>query len=414
MFVVNDDNIKDELVEMKKIIQGFNTLGLDKFKRNITIAKTKLLQDRFMHLRSFVKDSNDQMLKKDLRDINKGLDSITIIMYNWYKMEDWKDNLFLSGKEFVSNQVRKELSHINGIDSSDEYKVVLKLLDMFTTKYPSYRLIIGNNNTIDINIPKEEVNQYIRVCAFSDTISELENNKDQMSEGKFRLEMRKILLDIDMFIEANKDMSHYSKAAIILKNGFIDKVNKLKKKYDIKDTYIKYYPYSKSLSVDQYSDIRKCIDLSKLVVPVKEFKFETSDTHKYGKLDAVTSIKLNKHKIVWRENMVKNKTFFRYVLDMVREHDLVTEIILNGDSKLINRILKDFKGIIAICDRDNGETIIGTIKARNRWFGGGKHRAEKILANYLIGSSQYFLLEAYNNKENRKDIDMKHLINTLK
>ena len=112
--------------------------------------------------------------------------------------------------------------------------------------------------------------------------------------------------------------------------------------------------------------------------------------------------------------MVKNKTFFRYVLDMVREHDLVTEIILNGDSKLINRILKDFKGIIAICDGDNGETIIGTIKARNRWFGGGKNRAEKILANYLIGSSQYFLLEAYNNKENRKDSDMKHLINTLK
>ena len=270
-------------------------------------------------------------------------------------------------EEELSKKVYSDFEYINSIDDVEDGGAnLISAINKFSKDYPTYRLCFSDKEKIRVIFPIKERNIIRDIRNLDRLIDMIKSDIDDHGDLALKM-LNKINNEIEMIIMQynDADLPSYSIA------------HKLKE-----DLLRKIVNVTSNSSRNEYKRVRK----------------EEEQISKYEKAQE------------------KRCTLFKKVLKMIKDNHLVERSILYGHTHISNRALKHFVGNIRVADLGEGQTIITTRKARNRWFGGGRDRAAKVLAQYLIASGQYMLLEKLDavKGDNATAEDIVNLLSELK
>ena len=276
-------------------------------------------------------------------------------------------------KAELSKKVYSDIKHVNSIDSVEDGGIDLtNAINKFYKDYPMYEMCFSDKGRIRVvfSIKERKVIEQIR---------ELDNLIDTYKPDTDDYES-----SMEMLSKINRNFMKIERA--------------------YKDANLPVYSLAYKLKTDL---LQKMNDAISNISHIAYKKIKEEEKYNLAK----------KGGEVRDAKPEKRDTLFKKVLKMVRENGLVDISILHGHSHISDRALKHFVGRLAVTDFDEeGRSIIATRKAYNRWFGGGKDRAEKVLAQYLIASSQYIILEKFEEVKgnNITSDDIDELLSILK
>lgn len=275
-------------------------------------------------------------------------------------------------KAELSKKVYSDIKHVNSIDSVEDGGTdLINAINKFYADYPMYEMCFSDKGRIRVVFSIKERNIIEQIRDLDRFIDKCKPDIDDYESA------------ISMLIKINKDFVTINRAyndanLPVYSLAYKLKTNLLQKMNDAISN-ISHIAYKRIKEEEKYN-------LAKKGGEVRDVKPEKKDT------------------------------LFKKVLKMVKKNNLIELSFLYGHSHIYNRALKHFIGKMAVSNIGEDLNIIATRKAYNRWFGGGKDRAEKVFAQYLIASSQYIMLEKFDEikGDNVTSTDVDRLLSELK